>query len=159
MLTEAERRAIEEAARHYERPRAACIEALKVVQLHRGWISDETLADVAALLGMSAAEAEGVATFYNHLYRKPVGRHVVLVCDSVSCWILGAEPLAAHLRATLDVPLGGTTADGEFTLIPVPCLGACDRAPAMIVDGVLYGNLTEEKLDRVLEEVRAGHKA
>ena len=158
MLTEPERRAIEECVRHFARPRAACVEALKSVQLHRGWVSDEAVCEIAEFLGMRPAEVEGVATFYNHVFRKPVGRHVILVCDSVSCWILGADALRAHLEAILGVPFGRTTADGEFTVIPVPCLGACDRAPALIVDGVLYGDLTEEKLDRILEEVRAGRK-
>ena len=158
MLTDAERRAIDETMRRYARPRAACIEALKAVQLHRGWVSDEAVREIAEVLGMTPTEADSLATFYNHIFRKPVGRHVILVCDTVSCWIMGYDALRAHLEAILGVPLGRTTADGEFTAIPVPCLGACDRAPAMIVDGVLYGNLDEEKIERILEEVRAGQQ-
>jgi NADH-quinone oxidoreductase subunit E len=97
---------------------------------------------------------EGVATFYNLIYRRPVGRHVILVCDSVSCWIMGYEDLRKRLEEHLGIGLGQTTPDGRFTLLPIGCLGACHRAPAMIVDGDLHENLSPEALDRILEEYR-----
>jgi len=154
MLTAEEKHEIESTARRYEDPRAACLDALKIVQDGRGWVSDESVRDIAATLGMSPAEVDGVATFYSLIFRRPVGRHVILVCDSVSCWIMGYERLVRHLSERLGIGLGGTTADGAFTLLPVVCLGACDTAPAMMIDDELHGDLTEEKIDRLLAEYR-----
>jgi len=131
-------------------PSAAVIEALKIVQMRSGWVSDEQLADVAETLEMSAAEVENVATFYNHIHRRPVGTHVILVCDSVSCWLTGYEDVVARLSERLGIGLGETTADGLFTLLPVACLGACDRAPAMMVDDVLYTGLDAAAIDETL---------
>lgn len=151
MLSDAERRDIERQLALYPDPRAASVEALKVVQERRGWIPDDALADVARLLDMSEAELEAVATFYSLLFRRPVGDHVVLVCDSVSCWLLGSDALIEAFRSRHGVGLGETTADGRFTLLPIPCLGACDGAPAMMVDGDLYRNVEPERLDEILD--------
>jgi NADH-quinone oxidoreductase subunit E len=151
MLTDQERAEIEGHAACYLHRRAAGPEALKVVQAHRGWVSDEALADVAELLAMTTTELESLATSYTMIFRRPVGRHVILLCDSVSCWVMGYEQLVEHLQSRWSVALGETTADERFTLLPAACLGACDRAPALMIDGVLYGDLTVEKLDRILE--------
>ena len=129
---------------------AASIEALRIVQKHRGWVSDESIRDIAALLEMSADELDSIATFYNMIYRRPVGRHVIHVCDSVSCWIMGYEGLKQALVRKLGVEYGQTTADGRFTLLPIPCLGCCDRAPAMFVGEDLYRDLTPADLDTIL---------
>lgn len=152
MLSDVERAEIEEELSHYPDKRAACVEALKVVQRHRGWVSDESLESVAALLGMTCDELDGVATFYNLIFRKPVGRHVILLCDSISCWICGCDAMRKSLQARLGISMGETTLDGRFTLLPIVCLGACDRAPTMMVDDDLHGDLTTEKVDRVLEQ-------
>ncbi len=141
MLSPEERSEIEAEAPRYPTRRALCIEAMKVVQRHRGWVCDEALRDVAQLLGMTADELDGVASFYNLVFREPVGRHVVLVCDSVSCWMMGYPRLRERLCQRLGVPLGGTTADGRFTLLPIVCLGACDHAPALMVDDDLHLDL------------------
>jgi NADH:ubiquinone oxidoreductase subunit E len=93
---------------------------------------------------MSAADLDGVATFYNLIFRKPVGRHVVMLCDSVSCWIMGYERIREHLTA-IGNPVRGNHADNRFTLLPIVCLGACDHAPAMIVDNDLHGNLDRDR--------------
>ncbi len=151
MLTEAERTAIEEELRHYPTKQAACVEALKVVQRRHGWVSDENLKAVASLLGMTADELDGVATFYSLIFRKPVGRHVVLLCNSVSCWMLGYDRLRAHLEQRLNVSMGGTSEDGRMTLLPVVCLGACDHAPVMMVDEDLHRDLDAGKIDGILE--------
>jgi NADH-quinone oxidoreductase subunit E len=146
---------IEAEADHYPTRRALCIEAMKVVQKHRGWVSDDALHDVGSLLGMTSDELEGVATFYNLVFRRPVGRHVVLVCDSVSCWIMGYARLREHLCHRLGVQLGETTPDGRFTLLPIVCLGACDHAPAMMVDDDLHQDLDPvsdpSKVDALLQ--------
>lgn len=132
--------------------KAAGIEALKIVQEHRRWVSDESLHDVAAYMKMSPEELDSVATFYNMIFRKPVGRHVILVCDSISCWVMGYENILAHLTSRLGIKLGQTTKDDRFTLLPNVCLGTCDCAPALMIDNDLYRNLTTDKLDEILEK-------
>jgi len=150
MLSDEERREIEAEVANYEQRKAACIDAMKIVQEHRGWVSDEAIQDLSGFLEMSPDELDGVATFYNLIYRKPVGRHVILVCDSVSCWIMGYDPIREHLSSRLGIGLGETTQDGRFTLLPIVCLGACDHAPAMMVDDELYGDLDPARIDEIL---------
>jgi NADH-quinone oxidoreductase subunit E len=159
MLSEREKQKIEEEARLHEHPRAAVSEALLIVQESRGWVPDEAIAEVAGLLGMSSEEVEAIATFYELIFRKPVGAHVILICDSVSCWITGEEKITAHLKQRLGVGLGGTTPDGQFTLLPAGCLGACDAGPAMMIDGKLYDTLTPERADEILAEYGMGADA
>jgi NADH-quinone oxidoreductase subunit E len=152
MLTEEETREIAAEAAAAEKKRAAASDALKIVQRHRGWVSDEALRDVAVLLHMSPCELDSIATFYCGIYRRPVGRHVILLCDSVSCWVMGYRMLLEHLSDRLGIGLGETTPDGRFTLLPTACLGLCEQAPAMLIDGNVHGSLTAEKLDAVLEK-------
>lgn len=154
MLRDEERREIEEEMERYPTRRAVGLEALRIVQRHRGWVSDEALQDVAALLDMAPAELDGVATFYNLLFRKPVGRNVIFVCDSVSCWLLGSDRIRRHLEERLGIRPGETTADGKFTLLPIVCLGDCDHAPSMLVGSDLHHDLDPERVDAVLEEYR-----
>ena len=154
MLTREERREIEEGLVHYRDRRSGTIDALKIVQRHRGWVSDDSVKDVAGILGMSPEEVDGVATFYNLIYRAPVGRHVILLCDSVSCWAMGHDRVREALREKLGIGMGETTGDGRFTLLPIACLGACDRAPAMMVDDELFGPLEPETVGGVLERFR-----
>ena len=106
MLSEIERREIDEELKHSPTPRSACIDAMKVVQRHRRWVSDEALDDVGELLGMSRAELDNVATFYNLIFREPVGEHVILVCDSISCWLVNGESVMAALERKLGIRLG-----------------------------------------------------
>ena len=153
-LSAEELREIEAEVPHYPNKRAVCIDAMKIVQKHRGWVSDESLQDIAQLLEMSLDELDGVATFYNLLFRKPVGRHVVLLCDSVSCWIMGYNRLRERLCSKLGARLGETTADGRFTLLPIVCLGTCDHAPAMMVDEDLHRDLNPEKAEQALENYK-----
>ncbi len=154
MLSDQEKQRIEEEARLHEQRRAAVSEALLIVQESRGWVSDESITDVAEILGMSRDEVDGVATFYELVFRRPVGRHVIMVCDSVSCWVTGEERISDHLRQRLGIAMGETTADGAFTLLPIGCLGACDEGPAMTVDGELYQRLTPERVDEILADHR-----
>jgi NADH-quinone oxidoreductase subunit E len=154
MLTEEERQEIEAELRHYPTKEAVCIDALKIVQRHRGWVSDESLRDIAELLEMSTADLDGVATFYNLIFRQPVGRHIIMLCDSVSCWIMGYDRMREHLKAKLGIGFGETTPDKRFTLLPIVCLGACDRAPTMMVDGDLCGNLDPAGVDTLLQRYK-----
>ena len=150
MLTAEEKQEIAAEMALYEQRRAVAPEALKIVQRHRGWVSDEGLCDVAEFLQMTPAEVDGIATFYNLIFRKPVGRHVIFLCDSVSCWIMGYHGIREYLTSTLGIALGETTPDHRFTLLPIACLGACDQAPAMMVDGELYVLLTPAKVNEIL---------
>jgi NADH-quinone oxidoreductase subunit E len=151
MLSADERREIEATLAHAGGDgQRASIEALAAVQRRHGWVNDEALVDLADCLGLTVHELDSVATFYNDIFRRPVGRHVIRICDSVSCYICGYQTLRQHLERKLGVRLGGTTSDGRFTLIPAPCLGACDRAPVMMVGEELHGDLTEEKIDAIL---------
>jgi NADH-quinone oxidoreductase subunit E len=152
MLTDEENKEIIAVLAQAERPEAASVEALRIVQQHRGWISDESIHDVAGVLGMTPSELDAVATFYNFIYRRPVGRHIIQICDSMVCWTMGYNPLHGLLSRKLGIGSGGTTPDNRFTLLPVACLGACDRAPAMLVDDDLYGPVTPEMADGILEQ-------
>ena len=151
MLTEEENKEITVELEHCERPEAASVEALRIVQKHRRWVSDESISNIAPLLNMTPAELDAVATFYNFIYRRPVGRHVVQICDSMVCWTMGYNPLLELLSRKLGIGPGSTTLDNRFTLLPISCLGACDRAPALLVDEDLHGPLTPEMLDGILE--------
>ena len=150
MLTEEEQKDILAELAASEEPRSACVEALKIVQRRRGFVSDEAVRDLAPLLGMTADELDSIATFYSFIFRKPVGRHIILICDSVTCWIMGYESLLEHLKERLNIGFGETTGDGRYTLLPVSCMGACDHAPAMIVDGTMYSDLDVQKVDEIL---------
>jgi len=154
MLTEEEIKEIEEEIQQYPYPAVASIDALKIVQQHRGWVSDECVRDIAQLLSISNEELDSVATFYSRIYRKPVGRNIILICDSVSCMIMGYESLYEFISKKLDVCFGGTTSDGRFTLLPISCLGDCDNAPAMMINNDHFNRLTVEKIDKLL----AGYK-
>ena len=131
---------------------AVAIDALKIVQAHRGWVSDESLRAIARHLEMSAEELEGVATFYNLIFRRPVGDNVILLCNSISCWIKGCENLQARITQQLGIGLGETTTDNHFTLLPVTCLGACDKAPVLMVGETLHENVDIETLTELFRE-------
>jgi NADH-quinone oxidoreductase subunit E len=154
MLSEDERQAVEAVLENFPRRSAGCLEALRIIQDRRGWVSDEAIRDIAAAVGLSPDELDGVATFYNLIFRKPVGRHVILICDSISCWILGYEKILDRLRSRLGIGVGETTPDARFTLLPVCCLGACDRAPTLMVDSDLHGDVTPDKLESILEKYK-----
>ncbi|MGM0576879.1 MAG: NADH-quinone oxidoreductase subunit NuoE [Myxococcota bacterium] len=151
MLSEQEIAEIEQEVRILPQRRAGCIEGLKVLQKHRGWVDDDAVADLADLLGMTPDEVDSVATFYNLVFRRPVGRHVILLCDSVSCWIRGYEDVRDALREHLSVDFGQTTGDDRFTLLPMVCLGDCDHAPAMMVDEDLHRHVEPAKVGEILE--------
>ncbi len=135
---------------HSETNRMACIEALQIAQREHGWVNDEDLCEVAMLLGLTPDEVDGVATFYNLIRRRPVGRHVILLCASVSCWVMGYAALRERLLQTLSVELGRTTADGRFTVLENQCLGACDHAPVLMIDDDLYCDVDADRLGDIL---------
>jgi NADH-quinone oxidoreductase subunit E len=154
MLSKEEREQIREETNKYEHKRAACIEALKIVQRNRGWISDEAIREIAPELGMSPEELDSVATFYNLIFRERVGKHVIFLCDSISCWIMGMRRVEKKLREQLGIEVGHTTSDGEFTILPIQCMGTCDHAPALMVDEELYRNVSPENVAEVVKKYK-----
>jgi NADH-quinone oxidoreductase subunit E len=151
-LSESERREIDHEVSLVPFKKAAVIEALKIVQKYRRWVSDESVEAVAQYLDMSAAEVDSVATFYNLIYRKPVGKHVILLCDSISCYVMGYGKIYEALQKQLNIQFGQTTKDDVFTLLPNVCLGCCDHAPALMIDEDLYEDLKEEQLGEILKK-------
>jgi NADH-quinone oxidoreductase subunit E len=150
-----DRAAIEHETHHYEDPRAACIEALKIVQHRHGWVPDGAIPPaIGAVLGIPGSDVEGVATFYNLIFRHPVGRHVIKICDSVSCFLTGYEEVKQAFIDKLGVGLGHTTADSRFTLLPICCLGACDKGPVLMIDEDTHFDVAPDKIGALLESYK-----
>ena len=152
MLKTEERQEIEAEMAHYPDKQSVCIDAMRIVQRHRGWVSDESLRDIAEFLQMAVDDLDGVATFYNLICRKSVGKHVIMVCDSVSCWIMGYDGIRERLCSRLGIEVGQTTADNRFTLLPIVCLGACDHAPVMMVGDDLHADVDPATVDQLLTQ-------
>ena len=152
VMSAEERHEIEHALHHYDDNRAASIDALKIVQKRHGWVPDGAIAAIGAVLGISAADVEGVATFYNLIFRQPVGRHVITVCDSISCFLTGYDGVREAISRKLGIGLGETTADGRFTLLPICCLGACDKGPVLMIDEDTHVNVAADTIDQLLEQ-------
>lgn len=153
-LSATERAAIEHEMEHYEDPRAASIGALKIVQSERGWVPDGAIAAIGNLIGISASDVEGVATFYNLIFRQPVGRHVIKLCDSIACFLTGYDELKAALSEHLGIDFGQTTDDNRFTLLPICCLGNCDKGPTLMIDDDLHGSVSPASVATLLEAYR-----
>ncbi len=145
---------IEHVIHHYPDARAASIDALKIVQKAHGWVPDGAIPAIADVLKIPASDVEGVATFYSQIFRQPVGRHVIKVCDSMVCYINGHEQVMAAITAKYGIGVGETTEDGRFTLLPVCCLGNCDKGSTMMVDEDTHGGLTPESVIGLLEEYK-----
>lgn len=135
-------------------PREAAVDVLKALQAHYGWVTDEAVEEAAGLLGLSPLQVDELATFYEMLYRRPVGKRVIHVCDSISCWAMGGETLMDLLSERLGIRPGETTRDGCFTLLPCCCLGNCGEAPTLMIGDALYGRVTPETAAAILDEER-----
>jgi len=131
---------------------SAVMRALMIIQEEQGYLTTDAMDAVAVYLGMPAVAVYEVATFYSMYELKPIGRHLVNVCDNISCKLRHSASVVTHLEKKLAIKLGETTADGRFTLRSVECLGACVNAPMMQVDKDYHENLTAEKIDAVLED-------
>ncbi|MBI5167708.1 MAG: NADH-quinone oxidoreductase subunit NuoE [candidate division NC10 bacterium] len=140
--------------RRYPDKRSALLPILHLIQEEQGRLSDEAMVAVAELLGLKPVEVREVATFYTMFNFRPVGRYHIQVCHNLSCSLLGAESLIAHLEERLQIRAGETTPDNLFTLIKVECLGSCGTAPVMQINDDYYENLTKEKVDVILESLR-----
>jgi NADH-quinone oxidoreductase subunit E len=147
------RREFERILSRYPTREAAILPSLHLVQRDFGYVSDEAIAYVAELLGFTPARIEGVATFYTMYNRRPVGKYHLQVCRNISCSLLGAEHLIEHVARKLGIKPGETTPDGKFTLSKAECLGSCGTAPVMQVNDDYHENLTEEKIDALLDRL------
>lgn len=135
---------------HYANRRVGLIWVMQRLQAYYGgWLPNRAIGEASEIVGVAKPEVEGVATFFNWFFREPVGRKVIVVCDSISCYLGGCDKNLEHLESRLGIQLGETTPDGEYTLLPVVCLGNCDKAPCMMVGDDLHSNITPEELDKL----------
>ncbi len=130
--------------------REAAVDIMKELQRYYGWLTDEALEEASQLLGLSPLQVEELATFYEMIYRRPIGSHVVHVCDSISCWAAGGETLLESLSLLLETEPGSTTVNGAVTLLPCSCLGNCGEAPCMMIGDKQYGRMTPETGMRIV---------
>ena len=156
VLTEESCTEIGRLQKEYPDQQSALLAALALAQKdYGGWLPERALDEVADVMGLPATLVASTATFYTMLHRQPVGRHVIHVCRSVSCFLLGSDQLARYIGSKLGIEPGETTPDGTFTLLEVECLGSCGTAPVMAVGDRLYENLTEDKVDEILAGLTA----
>jgi NADH-quinone oxidoreductase E subunit len=153
-FSEAARKKLDAVVARYPTRMAATLPALHIAAAELGALTDEVQQAVADYLGLSVAHVYGVVTFYTMFHQKPVGKNVLMVCTNVSCMLRGAYDILGHLEQKLGVRPGQTTPDGMFTLVEEECLAACANAPIMICGTQYYLDLTPEKADRALEELR-----
>jgi NADH-quinone oxidoreductase subunit E len=138
--------------------REAAVDVMKELQRHYGWLTDEAVAEAAALLWLSALQVEELATFYEMIYRRPVGRSVLHVCDSISCWAMGGETLLQHLESLLGIKAGQTTPDGAVTLLPCCCLGNCGDSPTLIIGDQIHGRVSAERAAEIVAALLPGRQ-
>ena len=155
-LSEETKKGILALQRKYPEKRSALIPALHLAQNQVGYLPQETQNEVAALFDLDPNEINAVVTFYDMFFEKPVGKHLLHVCKNVSCMLRGGDEILGSLCQKLQVKGSGTSPDGEFTVVPSECLGACDRAPMMIVDDQVVGPLKEGDLDALLVKAKQG---
>jgi len=137
-----------------ETRQSALIPVLHEVQREYGWLSQESMKEVAELLGIPPSSVQNVATFYTMFFTKPVGKHVIWLCRTLSCALRGAERVEHYLSEKLQVHTGETTPDGKITLMEAECLASCGTAPVMLVDDELYENLTKKKVNEIIEKLK-----
>ena len=143
-----------EIAARYEEQTSAILPLLHFVQHARGYLGEEELVFLADFLEVPHVRAYEVATYYTMFTIRPRGRHLIQICRNLSCTLEGAENILEHLKKELGVEKGGTTSDGLFTLMEVECIGACDQAPAIMIDEKLYGRVKPESLQNILQTYR-----
>ena len=135
--------------------RSALMPALYIAQDENGgWLSREAMQDVAEVMGLTPADVESVASFYSMYNKRPVGKYMIEVCTNISCSLIGAQELTRHIEQRLGVPIGENTPDGLFTVKRVECMAACGGAPAIQVNGLYHENMTAERFDALVEELR-----
>lgn len=138
----------------YPHTRSVLLPALHAAQQLYGWLSEDAIEQVSRLAGVTTAEVKGVVTFYSLFKTKPMGRHVIYLCTNVACLIMGAETLEEYLEKAYGISHGETTADGRFSLVIMECIGACDKAPAMLVNDDCHFNISMDNIQQILDNYR-----
>lgn len=156
MISGETKKRFDELVKRYPERRSALIPILHEVQAEVGYLSPEAIAWVAAYLTLSPADVMSVASFYDMLHLEPVGKHMIYVCQNLTCSLLGAERLIRHLEDRLGIRMGETTPDGLISLKRMECLASCGTAPAIQINGIFYERVTLQKLDELLEKLRDG---
>ncbi len=157
LSSENERLALEIIGR-YPRPKSALIPLLHLAQEQDGWVTDDAMAHIAELVGVSAAEVLGTCSFYEMFKRHPVGDYHVNICHGISCHLLGADELLHHAENSLGVKGGGTTDDGKFTVEGVECIAACTEAPCLQVNYRYVDKVTPDHFDELIDDIRSGDR-
>jgi NADH-quinone oxidoreductase E subunit len=140
----------------YPQPRSALIPVLHIAQEQDGYLTPEAMTHVGELIGLTAAEVRGTATFYDMLHTEPVGRYVLAICTNIACLLNGAYELLEHAEHSLGVKAGATTADGMFTVEEFECLALCGNAPCLTANWRFFGDLTPSKFDGLISDLRMG---
>jgi NADH-quinone oxidoreductase E subunit len=143
----------------YPEPRSALVPLCHLAQEQDGWLRPEAMAEIAELVGVTPAEVQGTASFYDMLHLEPVGTYLVSICTNISCMLDGGLELLEHAEEHLGVGVGGTTPDGKITLEEAECLADCDRAPCVQVNHRYVGAQTPETFDALIEDLRAGRRS
>jgi NADH-quinone oxidoreductase E subunit len=160
MLSQQAREEIQTLKARYPNFRSALMPALYIAQEENGgWLSKEAMQDVAEVMGLTPADVESVASFYSMYNKRPVGKYMIEICTNISCSLLGARQFAQHIEERLGVPIGENTPDGLFTTKSVECMASCGGAPAIQVNGLYHENMTPEKFDQLIEQLRAAAKS
>ncbi len=143
---------VEQILSRYPNKRAAILPLLRRIQKKVGHIPPEAERYAAGLLSLNRSQVHEVVTFYSWFREKPAGKHLIVVCESICCSLLGSEEVLKHLKDRLKIDVGETTSDKRFTLETVECLAQCDNAPAIMVDDEVYASVTPDVIDRILSE-------
>lgn len=159
MISEEARAKMRTLASRYPSARSATLPALRVAQEEEGYVTPEGIEAVADALGLKPDEVASVVSFYSMFHRQPVGRHVVKVCTSVSCYLRGCDALLERLEAGLGIHRGETTPDGAVTLLGVECLASCGTAPVLQLDDEFVENVTDARADALIAELRGAPDA
>jgi len=154
MLTQENKNKIDALKKQFPDTRSITISALHIAQEQYGWVSEDSMKEIASLLNLPESHVIGVATFYSMFNKKPVGKFHIQVCTNISCQLLGAEKISQYLCKKLNIKVGETTSDKKFTVSEVECLGSCGTAPMMQVNDDYHENLTPEKIDHILQDLK-----
>lgn len=155
ILNEESIKRIKEKAAPYPRKKSAILPALTVAYNQTGYVDDEIYREISKIIDVPYVEIAEAATFYTMFPKAPRGKYLIQVCHNISCALLGADSLVSYLEEKLGIKKGETTSDDMFTLISVECLGSCSTAPMVQINNTFYENLTREKIDKILDDLRS----
>lgn len=145
---------LERLEKFYPNREALMLPALHAAQRERGWVSEDTMQDVADVLGVPKTRVKEVATFYHMFNRKPVGKYKLQFCNNIACWLRGSEELIHHAEHKLGIKMNETTKDGKFTITEVECLGSCGTAPVCQINDDYHECLDAQSVDKLLQELK-----